>query len=697
MEKGTAGVIAFSIASLAYVPHARVLARTYARHNEGESIWVLLIDDVEKNVCDQDEPFHVLRLDDIDLDETEIHRMAMLFGDKLIAAIKPWIFQHFLSGGADTVLYIDSDFMIFDSLEEMCGTGDDGVILVPHVLSPLPRDGMDPDETTLLGAGMYNAGLFGVGPRHGGFLEFLMERLSRECVFDAKKMRFNEQRWLDFVPSLFPYRIVRDPGVDVAYWNLHERPLSRRGDQWLVGERPLRAFHFSSFDPRATTAAGRFELATAAPRVRISTDPLLAELCDEYRRMVYAEGLTDNQEPPFAFDLLPDGTPVYDSSRHLFREAVLAADVGDGDYPPDPFDPSARDAFRSWAVERYAAAGRSLPRRMSVAPTPRTNGSATRARWLRTRRRHLGARRHETPGTPASVGNWAMDLLDRMIVDEAGKKDTSGIEIVPQRSGFVCHGPRAPLVPGPYRVTLEFDAGAHVVGAAPEEQALVVEAFVQGYAVGSCTASFADIAAGAIVLDIAIPEHLRDVSLLLGVELRILTRGRLRATLSAIVLEPGEVDREVRGSESADNDWLPVMAGGNAGLRVGGEVVTIAGATGVVVAGPNWRLVPGGYRATIRTRVEGCTEQSESAKLQDSVVAVVEVGVGDKMLMETSLTLGDLARGAAELDFVIGDDNAHPDAQVGVRVVTVVPIDAAVTSVQVDRFPQLPVVDGSVA
>lgn len=242
-------MIAYTITSVAYLPYARVLARTYAEHHDGDRLWALLVDDVDGEVFDAAEPFNVLRLSDMDLERAEVHRMAMLFGSKLIAVIKPWVFQHFLSRGADAVLYLDSDFMVFDSLEGVWSRGEDGVVLVPHLLSPLPRDGMDPDETTLLGSGMFNAGMFGVGPGHKGFLEFLMTRLKRECIFDAKRMRFNEQRWLDFVPSLFPHRIVKDPGVDVAYWNLHERPLERQSDRWLAGGVPLRAFHFSSFEP----------------------------------------------------------------------------------------------------------------------------------------------------------------------------------------------------------------------------------------------------------------------------------------------------------------------------------------------------------------------------------------------------------------------------------------------------------------
>ena len=37
-----------------------------------------------------------------------------------------------------------------------------------------------------------------------------------------------DQRWLDFVPSYFEHHVLRDPGVNVAQWNLHERRVRRR-------------------------------------------------------------------------------------------------------------------------------------------------------------------------------------------------------------------------------------------------------------------------------------------------------------------------------------------------------------------------------------------------------------------------------------------------------------------------------------
>jgi hypothetical protein len=660
-------------------------------------LWALLVDDVEHTIVDSEEPFQVLRLEDLELETLEVHRMAMLFGDKLIAVIKPWVFRHFLSRGADAVVYLDGDIMVFDSLAGLFRDTDEGVVLIPHVLTPLPRDGLDPDETTLLGSGMFNAGMLGVGPRGGGFLDFLMERLERECVFDPGKMRFNEQRWLDFVPALFPHRVVRDLGYDVAYWNLHERPLEINDGRWLVGGEPLRGFHFSSFEPRARSAAGRFELATSAPRVRVSSDPLLKQLCDEYRAMLYAEGYSNEQDPPFAFDTLPDGVPVYGLLRELFRSAVLAADDGLGSYPPDPYDPSARDAFRTWASSSYTSVGLPLPLRMRekpVAASPKRSRAMNR--WFPIGRPRLDASRATSHVELSAASSWGMDLLNRMMVDDAGERSLAGIGIRSGRAGFVCHGPRQQLVPGRYRLTFEFDADVRDDVVSGSDQALVIEAFVQGYVVGSRTVNYIDVGSGAVDLDIEIPEHLSELAVLLGVELRVLTRGQLSARLTAVLLEPGNRAGVAKGSWSSHNDWLPVMAGGDAGIRIGDEVRTMSGRAGVLVAGPNWRLPPGRYRVTVQTRGSGGGLGTEERRTDEPVV-VIAVVIGEKVLSESARTDGEIAHSETSLEFVISDADAGPEAEVGVRVRTVAPIDAAVTGVVVDRIDELSRTSESVA
>ncbi len=522
-------MIAYTIVSRAFVAHARVLARSFASHHPGQTLWVLLIDDETGEITEENEPFNVLYLTDLDLEQEEFHRMAMLFGDKIIRAIKPWVFEYFLSRNTDQVLFIDSHFMVFNDLSEVVTGSGSGVILVPNVMRPIPSDGMYPDDTAILGAGMFNAGMFGTGPDHGGFIDFLKDRLRRECISDVQHMRFNEQRWLDFVPALFPYHVIRDPGVDVGYWNLHERPLARAGEGWTAGGTPLRAFHFSSFDPRMTGVGGRYEL-SPSPRVIAANNPDFSALCDEYRSALFAAGFHTESDRPFAFDTLADGRPVYASVRALYADAVESADAGCEPYPPDAFDSAASSAFMAWARRAFAETRVTLPNRMSESPD-KSSMEAGRARPRPGR--GLFTRKRLRPATDV----WSVDWLGRMTIDDAGESHRTHISILPARDGLVCHGPGQPLTSGTYRVTFEVEAQGQSPLAMPDDHALILEAFVQGDIVGHRTVTFAEMDAGTIVLDVLIPSCFEQAALAFGLEVQVLSRGRVDGRLGAIVFE----------------------------------------------------------------------------------------------------------------------------------------------------------------
>ena len=55
------------------------------------------------------------------------------------------------------------------------------------------------------------------------------------------------------------------------------------------------------------------------------------------------EGFADVHLTPFAFDSLADGTPIYDSMRALYGQALAEAEAAGGELPPDQVDPSKPD------------------------------------------------------------------------------------------------------------------------------------------------------------------------------------------------------------------------------------------------------------------------------------------------------------------------------------------------------------------
>ena len=59
-----------------------------------------------------------------------------------------------------------------------------------------------------------------------------------------------DQKWMDLVPGLFgEVFIMREPGYNVAYWNLHSRTVDLLNGRVRVNGKPCYFFHFSGFDP----------------------------------------------------------------------------------------------------------------------------------------------------------------------------------------------------------------------------------------------------------------------------------------------------------------------------------------------------------------------------------------------------------------------------------------------------------------
>ena len=85
---------------------------------------------------------------------------------------------------------------------------------------------------------------------------------------------FTDQRVVDFVPAFFEPSILKDPGYNVAYWNLHGREVTADGPALRREQAPLRFFHFSGFDIRSPWLLSRNQ--GNRPRILLSERPVRA-------------------------------------------------------------------------------------------------------------------------------------------------------------------------------------------------------------------------------------------------------------------------------------------------------------------------------------------------------------------------------------------------------------------------------------
>ena len=294
-----------------YLAHARVLAKSFRRHHPDGRFTTLILDDLEHEIGSI-EPFEVIRPADI-MDIREFHRMAMIYSVvELSTAVKPWLLQTLLDGGSPVVTYLDPDIQFFAPIEDVPALASEhSIVLTPHATEAIPHDGRGISEQTIMLAGTFNLGFIAVSSRASGFLAWWQERLARECRVAPSEARFVDQRFVDLVPGLFEHYILRDPTVNVAYWNVIARHIEWTGERYEIAGSPLRFYHFSGFDLDRPWLLSKHQ--GDNPRVLLSEHPGVSKLCVEYADSLIANGYSDVSQTEYAFTRLSTGTGIDDA------------------------------------------------------------------------------------------------------------------------------------------------------------------------------------------------------------------------------------------------------------------------------------------------------------------------------------------------------------------------------------------------
>ena len=151
-------------ATVRYLPGARVLARSWRQHHPHTPFFVLLADGDDRP--GESGLFEVIRPDELGLspDELAIQRGIYDAGE-FSTALKPHLLRHLLDRGASSVVFSDADTDVYAGLDHVAAAAaTHGLALTPHVLRPIPGDGMTPTqiEYQQIESGLFNTGLLAV-------------------------------------------------------------------------------------------------------------------------------------------------------------------------------------------------------------------------------------------------------------------------------------------------------------------------------------------------------------------------------------------------------------------------------------------------------------------------------------------------------------------------------------------------------
>ena len=329
----------FTSASFAYLDRVRVLVETLRRHHPDWIFWLCLADheppgftfDLEREGFDG-----VVRVEELGIPDLRrwlfVHDVV-----ELCTAVKGSMLCKLFDLGARKILYLDPDMAVMGNLSEIPLLLErHDVLLTPHQLEPDEEHrAIRDNEIGSLKHGIYNLGFLAVAGTAEGkrFATWWRDRLLHYCFDDIPGGLFTDQRWCDLAPAFFAgVHVLRDPGYNVASWNLSRRPISisDAGEIRAAG-RPLRFFHFTK-----VTWAGQLMLERyAGGRIEVF------ELMHWYRTRLAAHSLVGLPEGWWAYSHYNDGTAIAREHRRLYRDRVDLQERF-----PDPFRAGAAALFR---------------------------------------------------------------------------------------------------------------------------------------------------------------------------------------------------------------------------------------------------------------------------------------------------------------------------------------------------------------
>lgn len=303
-----------------------VVGESFLKHHPNGKVYVCLIDRCDLQVRPSTLPGYTFFADELPLPGKR--RFFFKYeAYELCGAIRPFAIRYVIEQlGIPRLVYLDSDILVtnpfWDDLLDLWANY--SVLLTPHFIR-LPTDLSAETQRSVNQHGAFNSGFLAIRENKETltFLDWWSSLLETLCTFDPMHNVFVDQRWLDLAAaSSTAVGILRDPGMNVGYWNLHERNLNEyKTSGWKVDDRPLKFFHFSGFDRDRVTTKVDCSHATAAALGRY------------YGILLDAAGEQEFNQLPYGWNRYCDGTQIPPEHRDL-----ILGSHPDLEHVENPFD-----------------------------------------------------------------------------------------------------------------------------------------------------------------------------------------------------------------------------------------------------------------------------------------------------------------------------------------------------------------------
>lgn len=337
---------ACTIVSSNYLSYARTLCESFLAFHPDDRFYVLLVDRPPEGFDVSRENFQLVLVEDLGI--PDFNSVAFKYGIvELNTNVKPTFLKRLLSLGVDQLIYFDPDIFICSAVDTIYeALTSFGIILTPHCTSPNEEDPYA--EIMLLVNGVFNLGFIAVSRTEEAerFLTWWEHRCLTYGYTERWAGLFVDQKWINLVPCYFnSVKVLKHPGCNVAYWNLHERVLEKMATSWVVnGTAPLIFFHFSGINVDGDNRISKY-----ADQFNLDSRPDLKEIFAEYRDRLVKNGIRKSVHSRYAFGSYNNGELINNIQRAAFAANFNMFDSG------NPFDENG--PFYKWAKRHHLQSG----------------------------------------------------------------------------------------------------------------------------------------------------------------------------------------------------------------------------------------------------------------------------------------------------------------------------------------------------
>lgn len=244
-----------TVATVSFLPFVAVLVNSIRAHSKKVEFSVL-VSDVSPESLQQvrerfDSNIEFLCCDDLDvgfLFETRSYYDVLEFNSacKILA-----ISYQLKKKKYPECLFLDPDMYAVGDILSSIALCDRDILVTPHATSPYPDDNEMPADMELVISGHINGGIvyFRNSPISIAALDWLIKQIKFHWFVAPKYGLYADQQWLSILPYFFDKAVcvLKDPSLNIGYFNLHERELSESGSIVMVKGQPALLFHFSGF------------------------------------------------------------------------------------------------------------------------------------------------------------------------------------------------------------------------------------------------------------------------------------------------------------------------------------------------------------------------------------------------------------------------------------------------------------------